>query len=153
MQKMKSKKGFTLIEMLIVVAIIGILIAVSIPLVSSSLEKARIATDTANERAAKAAALVIYLGSDLKDDDDTAPITLGDLEAGVYYDAAGGKIEKDGTAAKAAPYGKCKDHQDGILKVYVSKELGDVTAEWVDKTGDKLDKSTPHIANMEHKTT
>ena len=43
--KFQNKKGFTLVEMLIVVAIIAILIAVSIPLVSTSLEKAREAVD------------------------------------------------------------------------------------------------------------
>ena len=39
-EKLRSRRGFTLIEMLIVVAIIAILVAISIPLVSSSLEKA-----------------------------------------------------------------------------------------------------------------
>ena len=53
--------GFTLIEMLIVVAIIAVLTAVSIPMVNANLEKARVATDQANERAAKAAALADYL--------------------------------------------------------------------------------------------
>ena len=49
-EKFRNKKGFTLVEMLIVVAIIAILIAISIPMVSSSLEKARVATDRANAR-------------------------------------------------------------------------------------------------------
>ena len=44
----RSRRGFTLIEMLIVVAIIAILVAISIPLVSSSLERARVAADQAN---------------------------------------------------------------------------------------------------------
>ena len=54
---MKDKKGFTLAELLIVVAIVGILVAVSIPIFSSQLEKSREATDIANLRAAKAEAI------------------------------------------------------------------------------------------------
>ena len=42
---MKKKKGFTLAELLVVVAIIGVLVAVSIPIFSKQLEKSRIATD------------------------------------------------------------------------------------------------------------
>ncbi len=45
-----NKKGFTLMEMLIVVAIIAILIAVAIPVFSAQLYKARVATDWANLR-------------------------------------------------------------------------------------------------------
>ena len=48
--KLKKQGGFTLIEMLIVVAIIAILIAVSIPMVNGALERAREATDAANEK-------------------------------------------------------------------------------------------------------
>ncbi len=52
---MKNRSdGFTLAEMLIVVAIIGILVAVSIPVFSQQLEKSREATDLANVRAAYA---------------------------------------------------------------------------------------------------
>lgn len=60
-KKLKKAGGFTLIEMLIVVAIIAILVAVSIPMVNASLNKAKTATDDANERAAKGAAVTEYL--------------------------------------------------------------------------------------------
>lgn len=47
----KNEKGFTLAELLIVVAIIAVLVAVSIPIFTSQLEKARAATCMANRRA------------------------------------------------------------------------------------------------------
>ena len=52
--KARDKKGFTLMEMLIVVAIIAVLIAIAIPTFSSQLNKANIATDQANVRSAYA---------------------------------------------------------------------------------------------------
>lgn len=52
--KARDKKGFTLMEMLIVVAIIAVLIAIAIPTFSSQLKKANIATDQANVRSAYA---------------------------------------------------------------------------------------------------
>lgn len=52
--KLKNRKGFTLAELLIVVAIIGVLVAISIPVFTTQLEKAREATDMANIRAAYA---------------------------------------------------------------------------------------------------
>ena len=52
--KKLNKKGFTLAELLIVVAIIAVLVAISIPIFTAQLEKAREATDAANLRAAYA---------------------------------------------------------------------------------------------------
>ena len=53
----KSRKGFTLAELLIVVAIIAVLVAVAIPVFGSQLEKSREAADLANVRAAYAEVL------------------------------------------------------------------------------------------------
>ena len=59
----KDKKGFTLAELLIVVAIIAVLVAIAIPLFTGQLEKAREAADIANIRAAYAEACVSALNS------------------------------------------------------------------------------------------
>lgn len=50
MGKMKNKKGFTLAEMLIVVAIIGILVAISTSVLSNRLETSRETADLGNIR-------------------------------------------------------------------------------------------------------
>ena len=90
MKKIRSsKKGFTLAELLIVVAIIGVLVGISIPIFTTQLEKSRESTDIANMRAAKAAAVSAYLGeekigSKQLGSAQTAAVTL-------YYDAENGK--------------------------------------------------------------
>lgn len=143
--KLKKNGGFTLIEMLIVVAIIAILIAVSIPLVGSALEKARDATDMANERAAKAEAAIYYLGVG----DKTLDYGTGDT-ATMYYDAANGTLltaDEAKTAAaktdktKLVPYGKCTgcsnaeysgrgNHTTNIIQVVITKGTGNIAISW-----------------------
>ena len=48
---MKRQKGFTLVELLIVVVIIGILVSISIPIFTAQMHKAKVAADWANLRA------------------------------------------------------------------------------------------------------
>ena len=76
-----NKKGFTLAELLVVVAIVGILVAISIPVFTSQLAKARKATNQANMRAAKAAAVAQYL-TDNKDGKEAVYYDY-DLEKGI----------------------------------------------------------------------
>ena len=57
----KNNKGFTLAELLIVVAIIAVLVAIAIPVFTSQLEKSREATDIANVRSAYATLMTEYL--------------------------------------------------------------------------------------------
>lgn len=47
---MRNKKGFTLIEMLVVIAIIAVLVSIIVPTVSTATTKAKAATDAANLR-------------------------------------------------------------------------------------------------------
>lgn len=69
--KRTNEKGFTLMELLIVLAIIAILIAIAIPTFSSQMEKSREATDLANVRSAYAELMV-----KVNEADGATPITV-----------------------------------------------------------------------------
>lgn len=57
------KAGFTIAELLIVVAIVGVLVAIAIPVFTSQLEKAQEATCLANRRSVKGLVVADYLDS------------------------------------------------------------------------------------------
>ncbi len=86
--KKTNKKGFTLAELLIVVAIIAVLVAIAIPIFGAQLEKAREATDLANLRAKYAELVANYLT------DDTAALSakvpVGQRKAG--WDTENAKV-------------------------------------------------------------
>lgn len=141
-EKLHSNKGFTLIEMLMVVAIIAILIAVSIPVVNQVLERAREATDAANERSFKAELLVCYLSGMV--DDSTEFITANTWT--YAYNAQEGALVKVGTedAGKINPYGQglagvgkdtVQPKEGKILYGYVTSD-GEVHMGWALRTAD-----------------
>lgn len=78
MKKVRERReGFTMAELLIVVAIIAVLVAIAIPVFSSQLDKANAAADAANIRAGYA--------------DVQTKAILNEATAGDYY------LKKDGT--------------------------------------------------------
>ena len=80
MKKIKNSKGFTLMEMLIVVAIIAVLIAIAIPTFTTSLNKARVATDEANIRSGYASLMAEILTNQY----DVKAGTVEDVNAQVF---------------------------------------------------------------------
>lgn len=145
--KLKKQGGFTLVEMLIVVAIIAILIAISIPLISASLERAREAVDDANERSAVSLAYAYYLTSHKAGEDFSTGVEK-------YYDVTTSKATTtvtntihEGGLVDTAPtegYGQgtaigdvTEDRRNMVIKLTIKDPTtatgSVVTAEWVTK--------------------
>ena len=78
----KNKKGFTLAELLIVVAIIAVLVAISIPIFTSQLEKSREAVDAANIRAAYAEVQSTYLTDQKSGTNNKVEVSLKQQQTG-----------------------------------------------------------------------
>lgn len=109
----QNKNGFTLMEMLIVIAIIAVLIAVAIPVFASQLEKAREATDLANVRSAYAqvsteallgdseATVTVNLKQKQADWQSVDPVNIG----GIVHSKSQGNT--DNWKGVAAPNGTC----------------------------------------------
>ena len=109
----QNKNGFTLMEMLIVIAIIAVLIAVAIPVFASQLEKAREATDLANVRSAYAqvsteallgdseATVTVDLKQKQADWQSVDPVNIG----GIVHSKSQGDTEN--WIGVAAPNGTC----------------------------------------------
>lgn len=73
---MRKRKGFTLAELLIVVAIVGVLVAIAIPVFISQLEKSKETVDIDNMRSARSVLAAAYLSGEIE---------AGELDA-YYFD-------------------------------------------------------------------
>ena len=97
MFKKLNKKGFTLAELLVVVAIIGVLVAISIPIFTAQLEKARDAVSVANLRTAYAEAQTLVLIGNNGEKSDKATLTIDTTKADAYYSVAVEGVDLVGT--------------------------------------------------------
>lgn len=70
----QNSRGFTLAELLITVAIIGVLAAISIPVFASQMEKSREATDLSNVRAAYAEVMAEAITENMEYQKKTVPL-------------------------------------------------------------------------------
>ena len=138
--QINKRKGFTLAELLIVVAIIGVLTAVAIPVFSSQLEKSREATDIANLRSAKAAAVAKYLADDL-------------TEGTYYFDAQKGVLvsEDNFTDGSITGYGKGTDKNGAISNSFETSAIanGTITMSWVDTDGTTNERNTNYTSDSD----
>jgi len=93
-KKSENKKGFTLAELLIVVAIIAVLLAILVPVFSSSRNKAILEKDAANVRSAYSEAVTeamtdkSYTGGELT----VKPKKPDNLQCDVSYDSTSRKL-------------------------------------------------------------
>ena len=132
----ESKKGFTLAELLVVVAIVGILVAISVPLFTAQLGKARQATNNANLRAAKVAAVSEYMT--VTDGDEKNVITY-------KYDVEKGTVKQESLDAAYTPEGAQKlvindaGIETGAPKVSTSKVYSEI---YVKVAGDANNDAT-----------
>lgn len=160
---MKKDEGFTLAELLIVVAIIGVLVAISIPVFSSQLEKSREATDLANVRAAYAQIMAEAIGTEnypepipvkLKqkqsDWQTGRPITIG----GITFDGTG----NDNWIGKPDANGICMvsyEKDDGVIFNWNGGYSGTIefsknsflNYDTLNRTGN-IDKNTAYFSNQ-----
>jgi type IV pilus assembly protein PilA len=109
--KKNNKKGFTLAELLIVVAIIAVLTAIAIPVFTSQLEKSRESTDMANVRSAYAALVTGYLADN----------TIGSAEVSAQQTVEDWQTSGGGNLEIISDGGTSTYHYDPVMKegVYV----------------------------------
>ena len=104
MKLKKMQKGFTLIELMIVVAIIGILASFALPAYSTYTNKAKFAETIVALGAVKSAVDICYQTEGSLADCDTAAklnVVLADMSAGIYVTS----VELDATASEGTVIG------------------------------------------------
>ena len=100
----KTKKGFTLIELIIVIAIIAILAAIAIPKFGAAKHNADVSADQANAKIIATAVATAVANNDLPDTDDASLDATALAKVIPYID--GGTMPKGKTGTFDVGYSK-----------------------------------------------
>ena len=124
--KKNNKKGFTLAELLIVVAIIAVLTAIAIPVFTTQLEKSREATDIANVRSAYANVVAAYITSG---EDQSMTVTAKQAQEGWQGESGVLMTQVDGKEDSIAFSAKTKDNVYTVTIEGSGKESAVITVD------------------------
>ena len=130
-----KNKGFTLAELLIVVAIIAILVTISLPLFSSQIAKANLQADQTHVSAAKASAVAEYLDTNSHDtityyfDAGIAMANKNNSEGIAGYGKSTKESYKTKTGADGIPVNE--DGSKNIIQVIVGNNGTVMSTRWV----------------------
>lgn len=130
LQKIKSPKGFTLVEMLVVIAIIGILASVSIPFTQSIINKGKV-TETKMRMKEFETAIVNYKSEQGRLPSKNDPITDADIDPDDQVDIAKILLNLDTSRSTGIVYldmPRAKSSKNGL--VYDNNTLTGIKDSW-----------------------
>ena len=134
-EKRKSPKGFTLMEMLIVVAIIAVLVAIAIPVFNTQMDNAKEQVDAANLRSATSMAVTAYLTTDPTPTTDQTYYAVrtkpdaNSTDASQYTLTVSTTAPSDSPAVGAPEYYPSKTGQ-GHIEVVIDSDGKVTSAKW-----------------------
>lgn len=134
MKKFGSKSGFTLVELIVVIAILGILAGIAVPAYSGYIKKANDAADYSQLDAIKTAVVFAYTDKHVKDTpfNDIQKITVTNGSVSVLPAETTGPLD-------ISSYYKIAD--------FSFKNTDHTSAEWTPTDGWKLLPETPAAGN------